>query len=69
MPIFCEEVFTGIDEKKQGGDEGQYEVHFSSIICFCNVILTGAKYCDVQQLELTLSHCVNKCSLTHPPVV
>ena len=31
VPIFCEEIFQGIDEKKQGGDEAQYEVHFSSI--------------------------------------
>ena len=54
MPIFCEEIFTGIDEKKQGGDEGQYEVHFSSVVSFCNFILSGVNYCDVQQLELML---------------
>ena len=28
MPIFCEEIFQGIDEKKQGGDVAQYEVLF-----------------------------------------
>lgn len=44
----------GIDEKKQGGDEGQYEVHFSSIVSFYNVILSSVMYCDVQQLELML---------------
>ena len=54
MPIFCEEIFTGIDEKKKGGDEGQYEVHFSSTLTFCSVILSGVEYC-VQQLELMLS--------------
>ena len=26
VPIFCEEIFKGIDEKKQGGDQAQYEV-------------------------------------------
>ncbi|KAL9968317.1 hypothetical protein ACROYT_G026678 [Oculina patagonica] len=31
VPIFCEEIFKGIDEKKQGGDEGQYEVLFSML--------------------------------------
>lgn len=31
VPIFCEEIFMGIDEKKQGGDEGQYEVLFSML--------------------------------------
>ena len=38
MPIFCEEIFQGIDEKKQGGDEGQYEVHFSFVLTFCNIL-------------------------------
>ena len=28
VPIFCEEIFVGIDEKKQAGDEAQYEVLF-----------------------------------------
>ena len=26
VPIFCEQIFVGIDEKKQGGDTAQYEV-------------------------------------------
>ena len=26
VPIFCEEIFVGINEKKQGGDTAQYEV-------------------------------------------
>ena len=26
VPIFCEEIFAGINEKKQGGDTAQYEV-------------------------------------------
>ena len=52
----------GIDEKKQGGDEGQYEVRFSSIVSFYNVILSSVMYCDVQQLELMFS--VNTASLT-----
>ena len=47
MPIFCAEIFTGINEKKQGGDEGQYEVHFSSVVSFCSVILSDVKYCDI----------------------
>ena len=28
VPIFCEQVFVGISEKKQAGDSGQYEVIF-----------------------------------------
>ncbi|RMX42363.1 hypothetical protein pdam_00004872 [Pocillopora damicornis] len=31
VPIFCEEIFKGIDEKKQGGDEAQFEVFFSML--------------------------------------
>ncbi|KAJ7391855.1 hypothetical protein OS493_016145 [Desmophyllum pertusum] len=31
VPIFCEEIFVGIDEKKQAGDEAQYEVMFSML--------------------------------------
>ena len=26
VPVFCEQIFVGIDEKKQAGDTGQYEV-------------------------------------------
>lgn len=26
VPVFCEQIFVGIDEKKQVGDTGQYEV-------------------------------------------
>lgn len=28
VPIFCEQIFVGISEKKQAGDSGQYEVIF-----------------------------------------
>lgn len=31
VPIFCEQIFVGIDEKKQAGDSGQYEVMFSML--------------------------------------
>ena len=30
VPIFCEQIFVGIDEKKQAGDSGQYEVIFGT---------------------------------------
>ena len=26
VPVFCEQIFVGIDEKKQAGDTGQFEV-------------------------------------------
>lgn len=31
VPIFCEQIFVGIDEKKQTGDTAQYEVMFSML--------------------------------------
>ena len=33
VPVFCEQIFVGIDEKKQAGDTGQYEVLLRNI---CN---------------------------------
>lgn len=32
MPVFCEQIFVGIEEKKQSGDTGQYEVMKGSVM-------------------------------------
>ena len=40
VPVFCEQIFVGIEEKKQSGDTGQYEVTKGS-----------EKYIPIHQLD------------------
>ena len=35
VPVFCEEIFKGINEKLQEGDTTQYEVQSNQIV-WCN---------------------------------
>ena len=49
VPIFCEEIFKGIDEKKQGGDEAQFEVLFNFLEFWLKVFSKFVAYLNFKE--------------------